>query len=53
MLALELGLVISAHFRYSVCLVLFIVADTVIKEATKNRHSCALFKERNVGGHVK
>ena len=41
---LMLGLVIAAHFRHSVCLVIFIVADTVIKKAKKNRQGCALPK---------
>jgi len=34
----------SFQSRHSVCLVLFIVADTVIKKTTKNRQGCALPK---------
>lgn len=45
---LILGLVISTHFRHSVCLVILIVAETVIKKKKKNRLGFALSKGYSV-----
>lgn len=48
---LMLGLVISAHFIHSVCLVLSIVADTTAKKAIKNKN-CQAYTLLKVSGIV-